>query len=202
MLQKSSSSLLDQRGFTLLEIMLVLVLIGMASAGVMMTMPNNISNNDNVDWQAQRFSTLLQFAEDEALISGKELALVFNDNTYRFAFYDYPSKKWIALASEQIGKVIELPESINFEYTLIGSVWDEIETEDEDVFIDETYLVQIDGDENEVKSFSPQVYIMSSGEVTPFRVLFSENATGPDKRSSLLQVSMSGMIIRMESDKQ
>lgn len=202
MLQKSSNSLLAQRGFTLLEIMLVIVIIGMASAGVMMSMPNNINNNDNVDWQAQRFSIQLQFAEDEALISGKELALVFKDNSYRFSFYDYSSKKWLALVSDQIGEVIELPESIIFNYTLVGSVWDEIEAEDEDVFLDEEYLVQIDGDEDKVKSLSPQVYIMSNGEVTPFSVLFLESGSGPNKRSSLLEVSMSGMITRTQSSEQ
>lgn len=196
---KYSAKARFQAGFTLLEIMLVLVLIGMASVGVMMAMPQHANENDNVDWQSQRFSTLLQFAEDEALISGKELALVFKDNTYRFAFYDYESKKWLALESEQIGKLIEIPESMAFEHTLLGSVWDEIEAEDEDVFLDEDYLVQIDSDEDEVKSYSPQVYIMSSGEVTPFRVLFSETGTSADKRSSLLEVSMSGAIKRTKS---
>lgn len=173
----------------------------MASVGVMMAMPQHINESDDVDWQSQRFSTLLQFAEDEALISGKELALVFKDNTYRFAFYDYESKKWLALVSEQIGKVIEIPESINVEHTLLGSVWDEIESEDEDVFLDEDYLVQID-DEDEVKSLSPQVFIMSSGEVTPFKVLFSETGAGVDKSSSLLEVSMSGVITRTKSGSQ
>ncbi|PKF61452.1 type II secretion system protein GspH [Psychromonas sp. psych-6C06] len=182
--------------------MLVLVLIGMASVGVMMAMPQHTNEKESVDWQAQRFSTLLQFAEDEALISGKELALVFKDNTYRFAAYDYETKKWLALESEQIGEIIEIPESMRFEYTLLGSVWDEIETQDDDVFIDEEYLVQIDGDEDEVKSLEPQVFIMSSGEVTPFRVMFVEADTGPDKRKSLLEVSMSGAITNPESDEQ
>jgi general secretion pathway protein H len=190
-----------QAGFTLLEIMLVLVVIGMASVGVMMAMPQHVNKSDDVDWQSQRFSTLLQFAEDEALISGKELALVFKDNTYRFAFYDYKSKKWLALVSEQIGKVIEIPESMNFEHTLLGSVWDEIEPEDEDVFIDQEYLVQID-DEEQVKSFSPQVFIMSSGEVTPFKVLFSEIDAGVDKQSRLLEVDMSGVIKSTKSGDQ
>tara|TARA_R110001583_G_scaffold7720_9_gene37970 strand:- start:60695 stop:61240 length:546 start_codon:yes stop_codon:yes gene_type:complete len=178
--------------------MLVLVLIGMASVGVMMAMPQHINNNDNVDWQLQRFSTLLQFAEDEALISGKEIGLVFDKNTYQFTFYDYQSKQWLAMVSDQIGKKIELPESIAIEYFLLGAVWDDIDAEDEDVFIDEDYLVQIDGDEEEVKSFSPQVYIMSSGEVTPFKIIFSETSTDADKQSGVLEVGMSGVITKTE----
>lgn len=181
-----------QQGFTLLEIMLVLVVIGMASVGVMMAMPQQANKNADIDWQIQRFNTLLQFAEDEALISGKELAIVFTENSYRFTFYDYTTKKWLALESNQIGKIIELPEAIEFSYTLLGSVWDEIETQDEDAFIDKEYLVKIEG-EDEVESFSPQVFIMSSGEVTPFSVLFSDER-GDDKHTRTLEVSMSGEI--------
>ncbi|GLS90625.1 type II secretion system protein GspH [Psychromonas marina] len=183
-----------------MEIMLVLVVIGMASVGVMMTMPQQANKVADVDWQAQRFSTLLQFAEDEALISGKELALVFTENSYRFSFYDYATKKWLALPESQIGDIFEIPESIEFSYTLLGSVWDEIETQDEESFIDKSYLVETEGDD-EVESFTPQVFIMSSGEVTPFAVLFTE-ASGSNKRSSTLEVSMSGAITHIKPGEQ
>jgi general secretion pathway protein H len=189
-----------QKGFTLLEIMLVLVVIGMASIGVMMAMPQHINEAEDIDWQAQRFSTLLQFAEDEALISGKELAIVFDGDSYRFAFYDYESKQWIAIESQQIGKMIEIPESISLSYTLLGSVWDEIEVQDESSFFDKEDLIETNDDDT-VESFSPQVFIMSSGEVTPFSVLFSE-LNSSDKRSSLLEVSMSGAITITKSGDQ
>lgn len=180
-----------------------MVLIGLASVGVMMVMPQHANSNENVDWQAQRFTTKLQFAEDEALISGKELALVFKNNSYRFSFYDHGTQKWLAVVSEQIGSVVELPESITLEYNLLGSVWDEIETQDSDVFIDDDFLVKVnDANDDKIKSFSPQVFIMSSGEVTPFKVLFSKNGSDTTKRSSSLEVNMSGAITRTKSGEQ
>ena len=188
-------------GFTLLEIMLVIVVIAMASVGVMMTMPSQLNENQDVDWQAQRFSTQLQFAEDEALISGRELALVFDEESYRFAFYDYGSKKWLAAPSEQIGTKVQIPESLIFEYNLLGSVWDEIESQNDDSFIDKDDLVQI-GDDDKIESFSPQVFIMSSGQVTPFSVQFSEADGGSDQRVSLLEVNMSGSITHTKSSDQ
>ncbi|MEI6898022.1 MAG: type II secretion system minor pseudopilin GspH [Psychromonas sp.] len=187
-----------QGGFTLLEIMLVLMVMAMASVGVMMAMPHQINESENVDWQAQRFSVQLQFAEDQALISGKELALVFRGNSYRFTFYDFATKKWIALPSEQIGKVIEIPESLRFEYQLLGSVWDEIESQDDDSFLDQDDLIENDNS-MQVESFSPQVFIMSSGEVTPFSLLFSEAETTVNQRSHLVEVNMSGSITMTKS---
>ena len=130
-----------QHGFTLLEIMLVLLLMGMASVGVVMTLPDNLTSQEDVHWQAQRFRTLLQFAEDEALISGLELGLVFDKNSYQFAFYDYKTQKWLPAVNKQIQDKVELPESLEIEYVLSGSVWDEIDTEKQDEFIDDDDLV-------------------------------------------------------------
>ena len=180
-------------GFTLLEIMLVLLLMGMVSVGVVMTLPNNLTSQENVHWQAQRFRTLLQFAEDEALISGLELGLVFDKNSYQFAFYDYKIQKWLPVVNKQIQSKVELPETLKIEYLVSGSLWDEIDTEKQDEFIDEDDLVSIDGEEK-VVSLRPQVYVMSSGEVTPFSVEFSAVEKKSEMQSVTVSVSMSGSI--------
>ncbi len=190
-----------QYGFTLLEIMLVLLLMGMISVGVVMTLPDNLTSEENVDWQAQRFSTLLQFAEDEALISGIELGLVFEKNGYQFAFYDYKSKKWLPVVSKQIEGLVELPESLKIEYVLSGSVWDEIVTDEQDDFIDDDYLVDIEGDDK-ILSLTPQVYVMSSGEVTPFSLEFSAGESSSEAQSITVSVSMNGAISLSELEKQ
>lgn len=185
----------NQQGFTLLEIMLVLLLMGMISVSVVMTLPNHSSTDENIHWQAQRFNTLLQFAQDEALMSGLELAIEFKENSYQFAFYDQDSKKWLAAQTQQLQTLVELPSVISFEYELLGSVWDEIETDDQDDFVDESYLVDIEGDDK-IKSLTPQVYIMSSGEITPFSVTFSMNEEQSKIEPVTLSVNMSGAVTR------
>jgi len=183
----------NQHGFTLLEIMLVLLLMGMLSVGVVMTLPNNLISEENVNWQAQRFSTLLQFAEDEALISGIELGLYFDKNSYQFVFYSHKNKNWLPAINKQMAEKIELPEALDMRYQLSGSVWDEITSEDPADFIDDQDLVDIDGDEMQ-RSLAPQVYVMSSGEVTPFTLRFSETADTSAAKSVTVSVSMSGAV--------
>ncbi len=191
-----------QQGFTLLEIMLVVLLMGMVTTAVVMTIPNTVNKEKDVNWLAQQFSTLLQFAEDESLISGSELAIVFDNNSYQFAQYNFEKKKWLAYQGEQIVSKVELPDGIQIEHKLLGSVWDEIAIQDDDVFIDEEYLVQIeDEEEEEEKSLTPQVYVMSSGEVTPFSLRFSLMQGDSEKQSITVSVSMSGTISRSELDK-
>lgn len=192
---------LRQHGFTLLEVMLVVLLIGMASLAVVMTLPNNLTSENNVSWQAQRFATLLQFAEDEALISGNELALVIAKNSYQFAVYDYPKQRWLAARVGEIEEKVELPEPIGLEYSLSDSVWGEINSSDQDSFIEEPERVDIEGD-NKLPTLNPQVYVMSSGEVSPFTLVFSEVDNDSEKQSITVSVSMNGAISLAELSKE
>jgi general secretion pathway protein H len=189
-----------QQGFTLLEVMLVVLLIGMVSLSVVMTLPNNLTSKDSVSWQAQRFATLLQFAEDEALISGSELALVIEKDSYQFAVYDYKKQQWLAARMRELAGKVSLPESISLEYSLSDSVWGEINSSDQDSFIEDQERVEIEN-ENKQARLNPQIYVMSSGEVSPFTLVFSDAEDSLEKQSITVSVTMSGAISLSELSK-
>ncbi|WP_041765704.1 type II secretion system minor pseudopilin GspH [Psychromonas ingrahamii] len=191
----------QQHGFTLLEVMLVVLLIGLASLAVVMTFPNTLSTENNARWQAQRFATLLQLAEDEALISGNELGLVIEKNSYQFAVYDYSKQRWLAARVGEIEEKVELPELIRLEYSLSDSVWGEISSSDQDSFIEESERVDIE-DDNKLKTLNPPIYVMSSGEVSPFSLVFSKADNDPEKQSITVSVSMNGAISLTELSKE
>ncbi|MFT6139026.1 MAG: general secretion pathway protein H [Psychromonas sp.] len=191
----------QQPGFTLLEVMLVVLLIGLASLTVVMTFPNTLSSENNASWQAQRFATLLQLAEDEALISGNELGLVIEKNSYQFAIYDYSKQRWLATRVGEIEGKVELPELLRLEYSLSDSAWGEINNSDQDSFIEESERVDIEGD-NKLKTLNPLIYVMSSGEVSPFSLVFSKADTDPEKQSTTVSVSMNGAISLVELSKE
>jgi general secretion pathway protein H len=191
----------QQPGFTLLEVMLVVLLIGLASLTVVMTFPNTLSSENNASWQAQRFATLLQWAEDEALISGNELGLVIEKNSYQFAIYDYSKQRWLASRVGEIEGKVELPELLSLEYSLSDSAWGEINNSDQDSFIEESERVDIEGD-NKLKTLNPLIYVMSSGEVSPFSLVFSKADNDPEKQSTTVSVSMNGAISLVELSKE
>lgn len=191
----------QQPGFTLLEVMLVVLLIGLASLTVVMTFPNTLSSENNASWQAQRFATLLQWAEDEALISGNELGLVIEKNSYQFAIYDYSKQRWLASRVGEIEGKVELPELLRLEYSLSDSAWGEINNSDQDSFIEESERVDIEGD-NKLKTLNPLIYVMSSGEVSPFSLVFSKADNDPEKQSTTVSVSMNGAISLVELSKE
>lgn len=178
------------KGFTLLEIMLVILLVGMISVGVVMTLPTSAGLDKDSQWHAQRFSSLLQFAQDQALISNKELGIEFSDQHYQFAFYDLREKKWRPFVDSLINGYTEIPDSIVSEYSLSDSVWGKLQDQDNsDSLFEKEYA---DDDEEEEVEINPQVFIMSSGEVTPFNYRFY--ALGDDQNAVTIKVSMTGQI--------
>jgi len=182
------------RGFTLLEVMLVLLLLGMISVGVVMTLPSSGSTTEGTDWHAQRFSTLLQLAQDQALILNTEFGIQFNELGYTFTSYDAMNKQWIPIIDDRIHGDVTFPNDIFAEYDLSGSVWGELEavqnSATDDSFLSDLDRVRIGEEEQSV--LQPVVYIMSSGEVTPFSYTFFN--TGDNSHDVTVKVSMTGVI--------
>ena len=197
MFEKRAINKQKQFGFTLLEIMLVLLLMGMVSVGVVMTFPNNLNSEDQSQWQALRFQTLLQFAEDEALISGQDLGIVFDEKSYQFVVYDYKNEQWLAVLNEQLVSKVELPDTLKIEYFSSGTLWEDLETEEQNTFITDDDLVSIDGEEVAV-SLEPVVYVMASGEVTPFYLVFSSTDSQADSTPVTVSVAMNGLVTLSE----
>lgn len=72
---------LRERGFTLVELMIVLAIIGLASGVVMMTMPD--PRGRLVD-SAERFAARARMARDGAVVGGREVNLVMDPAGYAF----------------------------------------------------------------------------------------------------------------------
>lgn len=79
---KSGMNSLRQTGFTLVEILVVLVIIGITVGLVSINfMPDD---RRTLLTEAQKLTLLLEQAHDEAIISGKDIAWSVEGDTYRF----------------------------------------------------------------------------------------------------------------------
>ena len=74
------------RGFSLLELIIVLVIIGVLVAAVTIAITDR--RLDNLKLEAQRMTALLKLAVDQAVISNRELGFVLVDDGYHFLELD------------------------------------------------------------------------------------------------------------------
>ena len=166
----------QESGFTLLEIMLVIFLMGMTVTGVVMTL-NTAGPDKQLKKHAARFIGVLELAEEEALLSSIEMGLIIEEQQYQFVYLDdndkwsvFTDSKWFAkkqLEEEDILLSLELA-GLKAQGSLLGER--KLFAEDESLFEDNGGLFE--GDDKEAR-IDPDIFIYSSGEITDFTLTFT-----------------------------
>lgn len=161
-------------GFTLIEIMVVLLIMGLAVGTVMLSYSGE-SGRDLLKKQSQRLQVVFNMASDYAVLNQRQLGLRVEkkDNSYYFMVLD-EEQEWQKIELDKTFAEYQLPELFSLDMTLTDLPW---ETEDSlfnsDAF-DEGLSVSEDGveigKEEEKKLDPPQIFIFSSGEITPFSI--------------------------------
>ncbi len=159
-------------GFTLIEVMLVIVVIGLMVAAIQFSVIGN-KQEEKLQQQSTRFANVFNLAAEYGLLNNIEIGLVIENNIYQFVGYD--GEAWLPIADYEALESYQLPDEITLSIVLEdlpieepSMVTRELFVIDEDDFYDDFSL-----EEREIKVIIPQVYILSSGDITPFRAEFS-----------------------------
>ncbi|ASP48149.1 type II secretion system minor pseudopilin GspH [Cognaticolwellia beringensis] len=158
-----------QQGFTLIEVMLVIVLIGVMVSAVQFTFSGN-KPEQLLEQNSARFAGIFDVAAEYGLLNNVELGLFIEDNSYQFLGYDGVS--WSPIADNPLFEVYTLPEGIEITLQLDDLPIEEPQLFDSSVLINEDEEESFTGD-SEKKKTIPQVYMLSGGDITPFSLTFS-----------------------------
>ena len=86
------------RGFTLVEVMVVMVIIGIVLG--MVTLNAIPSPRQNLQNEAQRLALLLQLARDEAIVRNR--LVNFEANSERYRFMVRQEKEWVQVTQDDL----------------------------------------------------------------------------------------------------
>lgn len=155
-------------GFTLIEIMLVLVLLSMSAIAVIVSLPE--SKSDQVEKQALRFHQLVQLLNEEALLNGIDYGVRVDEKQRRYQFLKLEASGWKKVEQGRFFTEVALEEDISIELELGGGAW-----QDKDrlfkpgSLFDEDMFAEFE-DKKKVKP--PQIMVLSSGDISPFTLVF------------------------------
>jgi len=135
-------------GFTLLELMVVLVLVGIIFSFAMLSLGGD-DLAELMEQETRRLDTLLGLASDEAVLRGEEMAVHFTETGYEFLILN--GDQWRMPEGDHLLQARSLPAGIEIRLEVNG---------------DSPGLTN--SDEEDEETVTPQVYILSSGEMTPF----------------------------------
>ena len=144
----------QHRGFTLIELLVVVAIIGIIITMVVLAIGQ--PGDEKLQQETRRFSALFQLAREEAMLQSQEYAVGFWENGY--AFYQLaalgPEARWQALTKDNVLRARELSDDIELQLTLEGR----------EVIMSPNNLEE------------PQVFLLSSGEVSPFELEWTLNS--------------------------
>jgi general secretion pathway protein H len=153
----------SEAGFTLIELLVVLFIIttvlsiGMLSFGV-------LGDDHELQTEAKRFGALLEVAQDEASMQGREFGIELLVAGYRFVEYDTLLGIWVDIPNDDVFRLRVLPEDLEFNLFLEGK---RIPLE-----LDPAELENPEKDKKssrlDTKVYSPHLLVFSSGDATPF----------------------------------
>lgn len=186
--------MVKSRGFTLLEIMLVIVLVATMAVAVIATVPN--SKEDNAKENAQGLYQQLLLLNDEAILSGNDYGLYIDEEHRKYRLLTLKSKGWEKINLDGMKAEHTLAEGIDMSFELGSDRWQDSDRLfepgtlfDEDMFKEE---------DEEDKIEPPQIYILSSSEVTPATIYIYPEDGNKEEDGWVLKIKENSEIILLE----
>ncbi len=150
------------RGFTLLELLVVLVMIGIILSFAMLSIGDG-GRGARLEHEAKRIQALFSLAGEEAVLRSLELGVVMQRQGYAFVTYD--GEAWQALTGDSLLRDQTLPESMELALYIDGLPVD--------------LGAKAAGDDEEDEGPSPQLIFFSSGERQPFELVVAYRDAPP-----------------------
>ncbi|MBL1432587.1 MAG: type II secretion system protein GspH [Gammaproteobacteria bacterium] len=140
-----------QKGFTLLELIVVTLIIGVIVGSV--SLSSGLNRQVDVKEEIERLAALIDLAAQESVFKSTEIAVEFEENSYRFL--TLVENEWQPIEADRLLRERQLPAGLEIELFIEG--------EEKEIF-----SVKTEGSDK--KNIPPRIFLLSSGELTPFEI--------------------------------
>ncbi len=151
------------RAFTLIEILVVISIVAIVMSIAVLSL-GVLGDDRDLREEGRRVVALVQVAQDEAVMQGREFGIEFMTSGFRFVEYDPLLNAWSELIGDDTLRLRELPEEMEFELWVEGQrvLLDTEPARTEPP--DETSFAGV------AESYAPHILVFSSGDMTPFEL--------------------------------
>jgi general secretion pathway protein H len=148
-------------GFTLIEIMIVVFIIGVITAAAVITYGGQ-SRDTELDEEAERLSALLDYAREQAELQTRDYGFRTHMLAYQFVVFDPMTSEWKVVQEDDALRERKIPEG------LLPSL------------VVEGRRVVLDNKWPKIDDFKPQVLIFGNGDLSSFEWRLKREGTGQE----------------------
>lgn len=151
-------------GFTLVEILVVVVIIGIITVGALLSL-SFVGPDRELHNEGDRIADLMNYAQEQGELQTRELGLYCTDHSYRFLAFDARRNLWVPVDDDDALRPRTLPDALRLQLDVEGR---------------QVVLASV-ADEQKKKiapaDLQPHVMIFSNGDLTSFRLTLGRDGT-------------------------
>jgi general secretion pathway protein H len=172
-------------GFTLVEIMVVVVIIGILTIGALLSL-SFLGSDRQLHTEGERLVDLMNYAQEQGELQTREMGLYCTDHGYSFLAFDARRNLWVPIDDDDALRARTLPDAIKLQLDVEGR---------------EVVLATL-ADEQKKKiaptDLQPHVMIFSNGDLTSFVLTLARDGT--DETVTLLPDHQGRIKIKVPKD--
>jgi general secretion pathway protein H len=150
-------------GFTLIEIMVVVFIIGLITAAAVITFGGE-QRDTELDREAERLDALFDYVREQAELQTRDYGFRVNNVGYSFVVFDVLQNQWRTADEDDALRQREFPEGLEPQVVVEGR------------------RIVLDQKKRDLEEFKPQIMIFANGDLTSFEISLRREGAGAGAR--------------------
>jgi general secretion pathway protein H len=167
------------RGFTLIEIMIVVFVIGLVTAGAIIAFSGE-RRDEPLEREADRLDALFDYVREQAELQTRDYGFLVSSRAYSFVVFDVLANEWRPAEEDDALRERPFPEGLRPEVIVEGRA------------------LVLDQKKKSIQDFTPQIMIFANGDLSSFEIFLGRDETRDEAKRARIYSDENGDVVMLK----